>query len=107
MVWAAARRYKAATEAAVMEWLAAGGRKPPAGFIAAEAVFHPPNKLRRDLDGCLGACKNSLDSVAAVLGIDDRVFRPWTIDFGEVVPGGAVRLTLRAVAGDLAGGALD
>ena len=106
VVWAAARRYKAATEAAVMDWLAAGGTRPPAGFIRAEAVFCPPNRIRRDLDGCLGAMKHALDSVAATLGVDDSVFRPWAVDFGAVVAGRG-EVVLRLVAHDPAWAALD
>lgn len=41
--------------------------------------------------------KHALDTVAEVLGVDDRVFRPWTLDFGEVDrPHGSVVLTLRS-----------
>ena len=42
-------------------------------------TFYPPNKIRRDLDGSLSACKSTLDGVAKALGIDDAWFNPITV----------------------------
>lgn len=47
-------------------------------------IFHCRDRRRRDLDNLLASCKSLLDGVASGLSIDDRYFRPITIDFGEV-----------------------
>jgi len=47
-------------------------------------IFFPPDLRRRDLDNCLASIKSGLDGVADAWGINDRDFRPITIDFGEV-----------------------
>jgi len=43
-------------------------------------TFVAPDGRHRDLDNMLAACKAALDGVAEALGIDDRCFRPVTID---------------------------
>lgn len=58
--WAAAKRYKAACAAAAAEQLAPAMRKVPAGLIAATAVFHAPDRSRRDLDNAVAAAKGGL-----------------------------------------------
>lgn len=95
--WAAAKRFRVACGLVTRQWLSAGGRCPPPGYLSARALFLPPDRRSRDLDGCLGSMKHALDAVAECLRIDDRVFRPWTIDFGEQAPGGAVELRLEAL----------
>jgi len=44
-------------------------------------LFVAPDHRRRDLDGCHGAIKHSLDGVALALGIDDSQFRPVRLDY--------------------------
>lgn len=60
------------------------------GNIHLVVTFHPPTKAHRDLDNCLAAIKYGLDGVAERWGINDKLFRPITIDMGEPVKGGAV-----------------
>lgn len=52
-------------------------------------IFHPPHS-NYDLDNCLAALKAALDGVAMALKMNDKMFRPISIDFGDVVPGGEV-----------------
>lgn len=58
--------------------------------ISTEITFHPPNKIRRDLDGMLSAFKYGLDGIALAFGIDDSKFRPITLNVGEPVKNGKV-----------------
>lgn len=44
-------------------------------------LFAAPSRIKRDLDGCLGAIKHNLDGIAKALGIDDSYFRPMTLDY--------------------------
>ena len=53
-------------------------------------TFHPPDKRHRDLDNCLGSLKGALDGICDAWDINDKAFRPITIDFGDKVKGGAV-----------------
>lgn len=64
--------------------------KPRGELLALKLTYHPPDRRRRDLDNCLAATKGALDGIADALGVDDRNFRPITIDFGEVVKGGKI-----------------
>lgn len=50
---------------------AQGARKIEADRLRVSLVFVPPDKRRRDLDGCLSAVKAGLDGLADVLGVDD------------------------------------
>ena len=50
--------------------------------IPLSIVFHPPNR-RMDLDNCLASIKAGIDGVADALGVNDKRFRPITIDFAE------------------------
>lgn len=50
---------------------------------AVSLVFYPPNNSPRDLDNLLASMKSALDGIADGLGINDKYFRPITIDFGE------------------------
>lgn len=58
--------------------------------IAVKITFHPPDKRARDLDNCLASIKSGLDGVAMALEINDKNFRPITIDFGDVVKNGKI-----------------
>lgn len=44
------------------------------GPIHVILTFYPPDKRRRDLDGCISSCKAYLDGLADALGIDDSRF---------------------------------
>lgn len=43
-------------------------------------MFAMPDRINRDSDGMHGAIKPHLDGIAKALGVDDKVFRPVTID---------------------------
>lgn len=58
--------------------------------IGVKIIFHPPDKRARDLDNCLASIKSGLDGVAMALGVNDKNFRPITIDFGDVVKNGKI-----------------
>jgi crossover junction endodeoxyribonuclease RusA len=47
----------------------------------------------------LSAIKHGLDGLAAAIGVDDSMFRPITLDVGEPVKGGCVKITLATVKG--------
>ena len=55
-------------------------------------TFCPPDRRRRDLDGCLSAIKAAIDGMAEALNIDDADFWPITLDWGPVCKGGQVRV---------------
>lgn len=59
-------------------------------FVPIEITFYPPDKRHRDLDGLLGSVKLLLDALAQGIGINDRNFRPITLDVGPVLKGGRV-----------------
>ena len=44
--------------------------------ISMTVTFIPPDRRKRDDDGCIGAFKNFRDGIADALGADDRRFRP-------------------------------
>ncbi|TFL14201.1 endodeoxyribonuclease RusA [Pusillimonas caeni] len=44
------------------------------------ALFVFPDRRNRDIEGCIGAIKHHIDGVAQALGVDDKLFRPWTLD---------------------------
>lgn len=56
--------------------------KLPEGNIMLLILFHAPN-AKPDLDGSLSAIKSGLDGVADGLGVNDKRFRPITMDFAE------------------------
>jgi crossover junction endodeoxyribonuclease RusA len=65
-----------------------------AGNVPITLTFNAPDKRRRDLDGLLSACKQSLDGVATALTIDDSRFAPITLKRGEPVKNGSVLLEI-------------
>ena len=75
----AAKQYRQAC------YLLAKGHAPMQGHL--RIVFYPPNRRLMDLDNCLASIKFGLDGVADAWGINDRLFRPLTIDFGDRIGG--------------------
>lgn len=65
------------------------------GRVPLNIIFSPPHQ-KYDLDNCLAALKAALDGVADALHVNDRMFRPITIDFGDVVDGGEVVIEFTA-----------
>lgn len=56
-------------------------RKPLQGLVPITITFYAPDKRHRDLDNLLASIKPHLDGVAQGLGIDDKQFRPITLDY--------------------------
>ncbi len=52
------------------------------GDCALSLIFHAPTKRFFDLDNALASCKPMIDGLAIGLGINDKNFRPITIDRG-------------------------
>jgi crossover junction endodeoxyribonuclease RusA len=71
-----------------------GPRKPHLTRAALEVVFCPPDNRRRDRDNLIASLKGATDGISDALGIDDSRFIS-TYSIGEVVKGGAVRVTVR------------
>lgn len=57
--------------------------------LTLRVTFQPPNRIRRDDDGMIGAFKHLRDGIADALGMDDRLFRP-EYHFAEPKKPGAV-----------------
>jgi len=53
-------------------------------------TFYPPDARHYDTDGIYSRLKAAQDGIADALAIDDRLFRPVTIDWGEITLGGKV-----------------
>ena len=56
-------------------------------------TFHPPDRRKRDDDGCIGAFKAGRDGIAEAFGVDDNAFRP-SYHMAEPVKGGAIIVTV-------------
>ena len=57
---------------------AQGARRIEADRIHVAFTFYPPNRQRRDLDGCISRMKSGIDGLADVLGVDDS---RWSMEF--------------------------
>lgn len=51
-------------------------------FVHLSMVFHASSNRSFDLDNALASSKAILDGIAAGLGINDKQFRPITINYG-------------------------
>ncbi|ROT45022.1 endodeoxyribonuclease RusA [Pusillimonas sp. NJUB218] len=52
----------------------------PSDRMPVSVMFAFPDRRNRDIEGCIGAIKHYVDGIAKALGVDDRIFRPWTLD---------------------------
>ena len=68
--------------------------KLPQGRIHLRIVFHPPSMRAFDLDNALASIKSGLDGIADAWGVNDKMFRPITVDFGDKVDGGTILIFL-------------
>lgn len=68
-------------------WALTKQSKLKPGGMHLKITFVPPTKQPRDLDNCLAAIKSGLDGVADALGVNDKAFRPITIDLADSVGG--------------------
>ena len=66
--------YYAAKEALGRNVMLLQGRTP------VKLTFAMPDKRNRDSDGLHGSVKHHMDGIAKALGVDDKLFRPVTID---------------------------
>jgi crossover junction endodeoxyribonuclease RusA len=68
--------------------------KRPRDDIQAQFIFHPPDRRRRDIDNVHAMCKPFQDGVCRSLSVDDSRIKRTVLEWGEVVKGGKVTLTL-------------
>ncbi|MBO0358610.1 RusA family crossover junction endodeoxyribonuclease [Hymenobacter sp. BT186] len=54
----------------------------PPGKIPLSIVFYPPRNTG-DLDNMLSSCKALFDGVSDAWGVNDKLFRPMTLDVGK------------------------
>lgn len=57
-----------------------GDKLQPNTAYALSIVFYRSDKRHADLDNLLSASKHRLDGIAKALGVDDKQFKPITID---------------------------
>ena len=62
--------------------------------LEAHYTFHPPDKRHRDIDNCLAMMKAAQDGVCEYIEINDHSIKRTILEWGEVVKGGKVVLTL-------------
>jgi crossover junction endodeoxyribonuclease RusA len=64
-------------DAAMMTLAAIMPTRPtfPEGKIPLEVNFYPPDRRKRDEDGCIGAFKSARDGIADALRVDDARFK--------------------------------
>jgi len=96
--WAVkAKRAKQAREAAAWTAVKAGVEPMQAGALNVTAIFTPPDRRARDLDGMLSAMKPAFDGLADLLGVDDS---KWNIAMRREAPKkpGAVRVEIEVAA---------
>jgi crossover junction endodeoxyribonuclease RusA len=100
--WRAKAAYQQAAhrEAYVVmdQWLRAhhAPAQPPQSALPVALVFCPPDARGRDLDNLGAACKWALDGIADALDVNDKLFRPVTLDWGEVCKPGKVVVKIGA-----------
>ncbi len=57
-------------------------------------TFCPPDRRHRDIDNAFSSIKNHLDGACQALGINDKLFKKFTLQFGEPVKNGRVDVTI-------------
>ncbi len=67
---------------------------PAEGRVPITITFHEPDRRNRDIDNMLASIKALLDGLCDSWGVNDKRFRPVTLDVGEPVKGGLVRVTI-------------
>ena len=73
----------------------AGLYAPQEGPIHVSLTFFPPDKRKRDLDGCISNCKAYLDGIADAMGVDDNRFT-LSAKIVDGQPGGCVVMEVRS-----------
>lgn len=67
------------------------------GGLLLRLDFYPPDRRRRDLDGCLSASKAQIDGIADALGVDDSRFS-LHVQMHAPRKGGEVHVTIQQQA---------
>lgn len=95
--WSKVSRAKAAYRAAChFTAREQGAHKLTAERLHVSFTFYPPNRARRDLDGCISRMKSGIDGLADVLGVDDS---RWAMSFAlSTEIGGMVRVQVEVVS---------
>lgn len=62
--------------------------------MSAKVTFCPPDNRNRDWDNLVASCKTLFDGMCIRLGIDDKQIKQISINFGEKVKDGCVRVDL-------------
>lgn len=91
-----AKAAKAARIDAAFIAKASGATQMAAERLSVSLLFAPPDNRRRDVDGCLSACKSALDGIADVIKVDDS---KWELSIKKVAPvkGGNVRIEIQPI----------
>jgi crossover junction endodeoxyribonuclease RusA len=64
---------------------------------AVDIIFHPPDRRHRDVDNAFSSIKNHLDGACQALGINDKLFKKFTLQFGEPVNNGCVNVCIKPI----------
>lgn len=72
---------------------AAFGHEFLAGSMRLSLLFMPPDRRSRDLDNLLASMKSGLDGISLAFGVNDKLFRPITVDFGDITKNGLVKIS--------------
>lgn len=67
----------------------------PQGNIHIEITFCPSTRRSFDMDNALAAFKAGLDGIAEAWGVNDKMFNPITIQRGEVIKDGCVKIKVK------------
>ena len=86
---------------ATYEVLQGGFHLERAEGYEAQYIFAPPDKRKRDIDNCLAMMKAAQDGVCEYYGIDDSRIKRTILEWGDVVKGGKVVLTLEELGDDI------
>ena len=92
--WAArAKAKRTARREATAEALLRGLPSMPGAELSFE--FHPPDNRKRDLHNMPATQKAAIDGIADAMRCDDAGFKVvWPTEWGQVVPNGAVSITI-------------
>ena len=93
--WAVkAKAVKIYREYAEMMARQSGIKLSPDEMLHLHVTFRPPSKRRFDIDGLLSSIKAGIDGISDGLSINDYAFRSASVEIGEPVKGGGVRVSI-------------
>ena len=67
---------------------------PEAETISVTYTFYPPTNQENDDDNLIASMKAARDGIALALDVDDSCFRTQPVEWGDVIDGGLVKVTL-------------